>query len=68
MREAIYLGDRLVFMSGTPGRVVLDLLVDLPSQRLPEDPDVERFRHNLLEHHPRLLAGLIEDTESVGNT
>lgn len=68
LREAIYLGDRLVFMSGTPGRVVLDLLVDLPSQRLPEDPDVERFRHNLLEQHPRLLAGLIEDTESVGNT
>ena len=65
LREAVYLGDRLIFMSGTPGGIVLDLLVDLPRQRLPEDPDVERFRLDLLNQHPQLLAGLVEET--VGN-
>ena len=64
LREAVYLGDRILFMSGTPGHIVLDLLVDLPLPRMPEGPEVERFRLALLKEHPGLLAGLVEEVEN----
>ena len=64
LREAVYLGDRLLFMSGSPGHIVLDLLVDLPRPRMLEGPEVESFRLALLKEHPDLLAGLVEEAES----
>ena len=65
LREAVYLGDRVLFMSGSPGRIVLDLLVDLPRPRIPEGPEVESFRLSLLKEHPDLLAGLVEEAGGV---
>ncbi len=58
LREAIQLGDRVVFMSATPGRVVLDVPVPLDRPRLAEGSEVEQFRAQLLAEHPALLAGL----------
>ena len=60
LREALYLADRVLFMSGGPGSIVLDLRVDLPRPRQPESEAVERMRINLLKDHPQLLAGLVE--------
>ena len=61
LREALYLADRVLFMSSGPGRIVLDLPVDLPQPRQPESEDVEQLRFSLLKEHPQLLAGLVEE-------
>ncbi len=58
LREAIYLADRIVFLSRAPSRVILDEPVDLPRPRKADDPAIERFRQTLLERHKSLLHGL----------
>ncbi len=71
LREAIWLGDRLLFMSASPGRIVYDMAVDLPRPRPPEGAEVEAIRRRILETHPDLLAGLLggtgEETEREGS-
>lgn len=63
LREALYLGDRLLFMSPCPGTIVHDMVVDVPRPREFEGPALEQLRLNLLEAHPGLLAGLAEDRD-----
>jgi NitT/TauT family transport system ATP-binding protein len=63
LREALYLADRVLFMSGGPGTIVLDLPVDLSRPREPESEDVERLRISLLKDNPQLLAGLVKEKE-----
>ena len=58
LREALSLGDRVLFLSAGPGRVVLDLPLDLPRPRGPESAAVEALRRRLLELYPDLLRGL----------
>jgi len=58
LREALSLGERIIFLSASPGRVVLDLPVDLPRPRLPDAPSVEAMRKRLLDLYPDLLRGL----------
>jgi NitT/TauT family transport system ATP-binding protein len=60
LREALYLSDRILFMSRSPGRVVLDMRVDLPRPRDPHAGAMEELRQRLLSEHPSLLAGLAE--------
>ena len=63
LREALYLADRVLFMSGGPGTIVLDLPVYLSRPREPESEDVERLRISLLKDNPQLRAGLVEKKE-----
>ena len=58
LTEALHLGDRILFLSKSPGSVVLDLKVPLPRPRDPRDPKLESLRQKLLADYPRLLAGL----------
>jgi len=58
LREALSLGDRVLFLSRGPGRVVLDLPLDLPRPRSPDGAAVEAARKRLLESYPDLLRGL----------
>jgi ABC-type nitrate/sulfonate/bicarbonate transport system ATPase subunit len=58
LREALSLGDRVLFLSAGPARVVLDLPLDLPRPRSPESAAVEALRRRLLELYPDLLRGL----------
>ncbi len=58
LREALYMADRVLFMSAAPGRIVLDLPIELPRPREPEGADIEALRLRLLEKYPQLLAGL----------
>jgi len=58
LREALSLGDRVLFLSRGPGRVVLDLPLDLPRPRSPDSAAVEALRKRLLESYPDLLRGL----------
>ncbi|HXZ00206.1 MAG TPA: ABC transporter ATP-binding protein [Stellaceae bacterium] len=58
LREALSLGDRVLFLSAGPGRLVLDLPLDLPRPRGPDSAAVEALRKRLLESYPDLLRGL----------
>jgi ABC-type nitrate/sulfonate/bicarbonate transport system ATPase subunit len=58
LREALALADRVLFLSRGPGRVVLDVPVDLPRPREPGDASVGELHDRLLAAHPDLLAGL----------
>lgn len=58
LREALSLGDRILFLSAGPGRVVLDMPVDLPRPRLPDGAAVDLARKRLLDLYPDLLRGL----------
>jgi len=57
--EALALADRILFLSASPGRIVLDLPVDLPRPRNLEDPAVDSLQRDLLGRYPQLLAGLV---------
>jgi NitT/TauT family transport system ATP-binding protein len=59
LREAAALGDRLVFLSRGPARVVHVEPVTLPRPRDPESPEVAGFCRRLLERHPGLLSGRV---------
>lgn len=61
LREAIYLGDRILFLSRRPSRAILDAAVPLPRPRDPEDPEIDRFRAGLLTRNRSLLHGLEND-------
>lgn len=56
LEEAIFLADRIVFMSAAPGRIVRSLEVDLPHPRTFDTMTTERY----LEIKKDALATLIE--------
>lgn len=58
LREALALADRVLFLSGSPGRVVLELPVDIPRPRDLEDHRITALRDRVLSQHPDLLSGL----------
>ena len=58
LREALSLADRILFLTAGPARVALDLPLDLPRPRHPEEPAIASLRARLLESHPDLLRGL----------
>lgn len=61
LREALALAERVVFMSGAPGRVVLDIPVELPRPRTLDGPAINALHDRLLARHPDLLSGLARD-------
>ena len=63
LREALFLADRILFMSPSPGRVVLELPVDLPRPREIDSAELEALRLDLLKQHPRILGGLTVTAE-----
>lgn len=44
IREAVYLSDRVLVMSGRPSTITLDLAIDFPRPRSPSIEDAPRFR------------------------
>lgn len=68
LREALALADRVCFLSAAPGRVVLDLTVDLPRPRDAAAPAVDRLYQALLARHPELLGGLASAESGAGGS
>lgn len=64
LREALYLADRILFVSSSPGKIVLDHIVNIPRPRIPEGEAIEMLRLELLKEYPHLLSGLIEGVEN----
>ncbi|GIV04323.1 MAG: nitrate/sulfonate/bicarbonate ABC transporter ATP-binding protein [Fimbriimonadales bacterium] len=50
IREAVILGDRVLVMSGRPGRLKMELQVDLPRPRHHEEPEVARLAGQIRAH------------------
>jgi NitT/TauT family transport system ATP-binding protein len=65
LREAVQLGDRILFMSPSPGRVVLDQPIDLARPRVSDSEEMEAFRSQLLKDHPDILAGLDKEEAAI---
>lgn len=65
LREALYLADRILFISSRPGTIVLDQPVKIPRPREPESKAIELMRFDLLRQHPQLLSGLVESDENT---
>jgi NitT/TauT family transport system ATP-binding protein len=67
LREALALADRLLFLSSSPGRVVLEVPVQLPRPRELGDASIGEFHDRLLAQYPDLLSGLAEEKQSASD-
>ncbi|MDA0302428.1 MAG: ABC transporter ATP-binding protein, partial [Chloroflexi bacterium] len=57
IHEAVLLSDRVVVMSGSPGRIVADIAVDLPRPRTDALTAAPRFIALASEVHEALREG-----------
>ena len=60
LKEALLLGDRILFFSKRPGKVILDY--NVKSKRIPlkiDNKEVEKEYTNLNKKYPNLLKGLV---------
>ncbi|MFN5745416.1 MAG: ABC transporter ATP-binding protein [Methylococcaceae bacterium] len=55
LREAIELGDRLIFLSASPSRVICDIGIDTP-QALRDGAMIENFRLGLEQNYPAIAS------------
>lgn len=67
LREALSVADRVIFLSGSPARVVKELRVELPRPRDPQGWAVNDVHARLLQEDPDLLSGLTEDDRGETN-
>lgn len=59
LREAIFLSDRILFLSKGPSKVIHDLQIPIKRPRKIDNNEVENIRNNLLKQHPNILSGKI---------
>jgi len=59
LREAIYLSDRILFLSKGPSKVILDFKINMKRPRKTEDDQMENLRIELIKKHPEILSGKI---------
>jgi NitT/TauT family transport system ATP-binding protein len=52
LREAIALADRLIFLSGSPMRILSDITVPIAREQRQNEANIEAFREQLLQNHP----------------
>jgi len=63
LSEAIYLADRIIFMSAAPGSIIHQVTVDLHYPRKESGSDVLAWQAQLMETYPQILAGSIDSTD-----
>ena len=60
LQEAVYLADRIIFMSDSPSTIVHQSIVDLPRPRKESGVSELAWQAQLLFKYPRLLAGRVD--------
>ena len=60
LQEAVYLADRIIFMSDSPSTIVHQSIVDLPRPRKESGVSELAWQAKLLSKYPGLLAGQID--------
>jgi len=59
LSEAIYLADKIFFMSSRPGSIVLEHKINFKRPRSPDNNKIEKIRMQLKQHYPKLLSGIM---------
>ncbi len=57
LREALYLADRLLLLSASPGHVVAEVPVRLPRSQRDNSAEIESLRDEILRRHRELIGG-----------
>jgi NitT/TauT family transport system ATP-binding protein len=57
LSEAIYLADRIIFMSSSPGSVIHETIVNLPKPRKESGSDELAWQAKLMKQYPQILSG-----------
>jgi len=65
MREALVLADRLLLLSGAPGRVLADVPVSLARNRRHSGAEIELLRDEILRRHRELIGAATAAAEPV---
>ncbi len=60
LQEAVYLADRIIFMSDSPSTIVHQSIIDLPRPRKESGVSELEWQAQLLLRYPQLLAGRID--------
>ena len=59
LREAIYMSDRIVFLSKGPSKVIHDFKINISRPRELGDKKLDTLRTELISNHPDILSGKI---------
>ena len=59
VREAIYMSDRILFLSKGPSKVIHDLNISINRPRELNDKKLDTLRTKLISNHPDILSGNI---------
>ncbi|MBH88517.1 MAG: ABC transporter [Pelagibacterales bacterium] len=59
LREAIYLSDRILFLSKGPSRIIHDFNININRPRKLNDKELDSLRIELISNHPEILSGKI---------
>jgi NitT/TauT family transport system ATP-binding protein len=59
LREAIYMSDRILFLSKGPSKVIHDLNISINRPRELNDKKLDTLRTKLISNHPDILSGNI---------
>jgi len=59
LSEAIYLADRIIFMSNSPSSIIHQVSVDLPKPRKESGSHELAWQAQLMSQHPQILSGSI---------
>tara|TARA_B000000565_G_C23503243_1_gene268809 strand:- start:292 stop:537 length:246 start_codon:yes stop_codon:yes gene_type:complete len=57
LREAIYLADRIVFLSPAPSKVILDKKINLKRPRKLDDNKIESLRKSIIKKNKKIFIG-----------
>jgi NitT/TauT family transport system ATP-binding protein len=63
--EAIYLADRVLVMTPRPGKIVLELKIDLPRPRDPTGPDFNRYKREILDVINPTLQSVVSSLQAA---
>lgn len=59
LREAITLGDKLVFLGEQPAKIVLEKTIEIPRPRSLQGSKVRSYLESLMQAHPDILSGIV---------